>query len=219
MQVRIEFTYKTPKGIRTTFRSEEMQAEDAISMVEDLERTGRSRDIRLIDHKEHTWSLKELKEFLKGIETEPHNIVVYFDGGFDLEAKRSGLGCVIYYDQNGKSYRIRKNALVEELTSNNEAEYAALHLALKELALLDVHHLPVKLTGDSQVVINQLNGEWPVMEETLSEWADRIELTLKKLGLEPEYQLVSRKDNQEADRLASQALKEVEISSTSEVKP
>ncbi len=217
MNVRIDFTYRTPKGLQSLFQSEEMSADNAVKMAEDLERTGRVKNLSFIDSQDSTWSLKELKEFLKGIETEPHNIIVYFDGGYELESRRSGLGCVIYYDQSGKSYRLRKNAMVDELQSNNEAEYAALHLALKELETLGVHHLPVQIVGDSQVVINQLNGEWACFEEELSKWADRIDQKMKHLGLQPEYELLSRKKNQEADKLATQALNGVEILSTIEM--
>ncbi|WLD94657.1 reverse transcriptase-like protein [Alkalihalobacillus sp. AL-G] len=219
MNVRIEFTYKTPKGTVTTFSSGEMSAGDGILIAEDLERTGRTKSLTFVDSLENTWNMKELKKFLKGIETEPHNVTVYFDGGFDLESKKSGLGCAIYYDQSGKSFRLRKNAFIEELDTNNEAEYAALHLGLQELELLGVHHLPVKFIGDSQVVINQLKGEWPCFEEELSKWAERIESKLKQLGITPDYELVSRKRNKEADQLASQALKEIEITSASETSP
>ncbi|WP_181349612.1 reverse transcriptase-like protein [Thalassobacillus sp. CUG 92003] len=218
MNVRIEMIYKTPKGTDATFNSEEMGAGRAILIAEDLEKIGRAKHMTFVDSSDQTWTMKELKAYMKGIETEPHNITVYFDGGFDLKTKRSGLGCAIYYEQNGKSMRIRKNALVSELDTNNEAEYAALHLGLKELELLGVHHLQVKLAGDSQVVINQLNGEWPCYETALSTWADRVENKLQQLGLQPDYELVSRKKNREADHLASQALNEIEITSTTEVK-
>ncbi|WP_143521191.1 reverse transcriptase-like protein, partial [Pseudomonas sp. 2995-1] len=87
----------------------------------------------------------------------------------------SGLGCVIYYEKNKKNYRLRKNQSVTELKSNNEAEYAALYMALTELENLGVHHLPIQIIGDSQVVLNQLSGEWACMEEELNRWADRVD--------------------------------------------
>jgi ribonuclease HI len=216
MNVRIQYTYKTPKGAETVFSSEEMSGEKALLITEDLERTGRMKNLVFLDSEDRTWTLKELKKYMKGIETEPHNVTVYFDGGFELETKKSGLGCAIYYEQNGKSFRLRKNALVSNLDTNNEAEYAALHLALNELEQLGVHHLPVRFVGDSQVVINQLTGEWPATEAELNRWADRIEALQQKLGITPSYDFVSRKKNQEADQLASQALKGVEITSTIE---
>lgn len=216
MIVTIEWTYKTPKGLETFFRSEEMDAAHAILIAEDLERIGRAKNVRFIDTFDSSWTIKEMKGYLKGIETEPHNIAVYFDGGFDLTTKAAGLGCVIYYDQNGKSYRLRRNASVTELISNNEAEYAALYFSLQELELLNVHDLSVRIIGDSRVVINHLSEEWPVIEHSLFSWADRIEAKMKELGIRPEYELVSRKANGEADRLAAQAMNGVEITATIE---
>ncbi|CAM3168308.1 ribonuclease H family protein [Filibacter tadaridae] len=217
MNILIEWIYKTPKGTETIFRSEEMPAAQALLFAEDMERTGRTKSIAFIDRFDSSWTVKELKSYLKGIETEPHNITVYFDGGFDHATSRSGLGCVIYYEQSGKSYRLRRNASSAELTSNNESEYAALYLCLQELELLNVHHLPVRFIGDSQVVIKQMTGEWPTLEKVLLGWADRIDKKMKDHGIQPEYELVQRKSNSEADRLATQSLNGISITATSEM--
>ncbi|AXI09783.1 hypothetical protein CUC15_12970 [Oceanobacillus zhaokaii] len=217
MNIKIELTYKTTKGTEATFISDEMRAEKGILIAEDLEKTGRSKNLSFIDRHDNKWTIKELKKFMQGIETEPHNVTVYFDGGFDLKTRKSGLGCAIYYEQNGKNFRQRINASVEELETNNEAEYAAFQLGLKEIERLGVHHLPVTFIGDSLVVINQLNGEWPVYEAELSKWIDRIEKQLERLGITPEYEIVSRKKNKETDHLASQALDGIEIRSTVEI--
>lgn len=217
VKLRIEWTYKTPKGTETVFLSDEMPAAQAKLLADDIERTGRIKTLRFYDRFDSAWTMKELKAYLKGIETEPHNVEVYFDGGFDNGTKQAGFGCVIYYEQNGKSYRLRQNAAADGLLSNNEAEYAAFFLCLQELELLGVHDLPIRFIGDSKVVINGLAGDWPVMEEELGRWADRIEEKMKKLGLQPEYELISRKRNAEADRLATQALNGVEITGTMEL--
>jgi ribonuclease HI len=217
MNIRIEWTYRTPKGTETIFRSEEMPAGQALLLAEDIERTGRAKSMEFVDRFDSSWTLKELKAYLKGIETEPHNIEVYFDGGFDVETNQSGLGCVIYYEQSGKSYRLRQNAPSSELLSNNEAEYAALYLGVQELEGLNVHHMPVRFKGDSKVVINQMGGDWPALEKDLSRWADRIDDKLKKLGIQPEFELLPRKRNAEADRLATQALNGIEITGTLEL--
>ncbi|WP_100397863.1 ribonuclease H family protein [Bacillus sp. FJAT-44742] len=217
MKVSLEVKYKTPKGTETSFTSEEMKVEKALLIAEDLQKTGRVKEVIFVDQLQTTWTIKEIKKYVEEVETEPHNITVYFDGGFDHSSRKSGLGCAIYYEQNGKSFRMRKNAQVADLDTNNEAEYAALYFGLQELELLGVHHLPVTFIGDSQVVVNQLKGEWPCMEETLNTWAERIERKIKELGLTPEFTLVTRKKNQEADQLASQALKDIEITSTIEI--
>lgn len=218
MNVRIEVTYKTPKKTEAFFKSEEMPVGQALLIAEDLERIGRAKGIIFIDDYDTTWKRKDLQKYLDDLETEPHNIKVYFDGGFDIENRKSGLGCSIYYDQSGKSMRVKRNALVEELASNNEAEYAALHLAIQELEHMGVQHMTVQFFGDSQVVINQLNDVWPTMEEALNQWADRIEQKLDYLGIKPVFEAISRKGNREADRLATQAMNGVEVTSNAERK-
>lgn len=217
MKVRIEWIYGKTKGNGVTFHSEEMAASKAILIAEDLRKTGRTNQLVFIDQFDTKWTMKEMKSYLKEIETEPHDVIVYFDGGFDRATETAGLGCVIYYEQNDRSFRLRRNAQVVGLKSNNEAEYAALHLAVQELALLKVHHLPVRIIGDSRVVINHLTEEWPAIEENLSKWADKIEEQITALAIYPDYYLVGRNANKEADRLATQALNGVDIIATSEV--
>ncbi|MFP3358233.1 reverse transcriptase-like protein [Planococcus citreus] len=213
MKVRIDWTYKSPKNKVVQFLSEELEASEALLVAQDLERTGRTKRLQFADRHNSNWSIKELKNYVKEVETEPHDVTAYYDGGFDLQSKRAGLGCAIYFKQNGKEYRLRKNALIDEIASNNEAEYAALSMAVQELELLGVHHLPVRFVGDSRTLVNQMSGEWAVPEQTLASWADRIDQRLEKIGVHPEYEFVPRKENAEADRLATQALGEIVIES------
>ncbi|SOC37117.1 ribonuclease HI [Ureibacillus acetophenoni] len=207
----IEWTYKSKNGTEATFRSEFMPAAHALTIGEDIEKTGRAKNLTYNDQYDTTWLPKEIKKYLKEMETEPHNVKVYFDGGYDVQSQEAGLGVAIYYEQNGKWYRMRRNAPAQGLASNNEAEYAALHLSVVELELLEVHHQKVQFIGDSQVVINQMSGEWPAYEKELASWADRIDEKLKTLGIKPQFELVPRKLNAEADRLATQALQGVDI--------
>ena len=206
MKLKIEWTYKTPRNLTSVFVSEFMPVGEAMLLLEDMERTGRMKNYTLIDEHDSTWLLKEVKKYLKEMEEEPHDVTLFFDGGFMRDSKKSGLGFAIYYSQNGKNYRVRKNALVDYLNSNNEAEYAALHLAVQELELLGVHHQSIVVKGDSQNVIHQMEGEWPVYEEDLNEWASKIDRLIEKLGLAVHYIHVPRQQNSEADQLASQAL-------------
>lgn len=210
MKITIEYTFDY-KGLSTIFHSDEVTVAHAISIAEQLEKTGRAKNITFTDQHDSTWSMKELKKYLKEMETEPSNVTVYFDGGYDRENRLSGLGCVIYFEQNRKSYRIRKNVKVDGLQSNNEAEYAALSFAITELEFLGVHHQTVRFIGDSQVVMNQMSGEWPVYEKDLARWADEIDEKLNKIGVHPEFELVPRNENKEADYLATQALHDIVI--------
>lgn len=217
MQVIIHATYKTKRGLEALFSSDFLEAEQAIVITEDLMQTGRLKHLSFVDKHDRSWNLKELKRFMEDVQTEPYHIKIYFDGGYHRKTMESGLGIVIYYEQNNKKYRLRKNALVKGLVSNNDAEYAALHLALKELEVMGVHHLDVHIIGDSMVAINQLNESWPCYEEELARWLDRIEGKIEELGIDPIFELVSRNENKEADQLASQALNGIEIESVKEL--
>ncbi|WP_342558993.1 reverse transcriptase-like protein [Metasolibacillus sp. FSL K6-0083] len=217
MNIQIEWEYKAKNGAQTVFTSEQLPAAQVLMIVEDLMLTGRAKKIVLTDAYDSTWTVKELKKYVKEIASEPQNITIYFDGGFHKSARQAGLGYVVYFEQNEKQYRIRKNAFVDGLLSNNEAEYAALHLSIRELEELGVHHSTVYFKGDSQVVIQQMAGDWPVYEKELAEWASKIDARLAKLNITPIYEHVSRKQNEEADRLATQALNGIEIDGKKEL--
>jgi ribonuclease HI len=206
MKFQMEWQYKLKGNETVLFTSDLLDGDLAIKVGEEIEKSGKAVSLVFYDELGSSWTMKEMKKLTAQIEEEPHDVVVYFDGGFHKELYQAGLGAVIYYKQGKKKYRIRANQLFEEMETNNEAEYAALYFALTILEELGVHHLPCEFIGDSQVVLKQLEGEWPCYEDVLNRWLDRIEDKLKELGLEPRYTVVSRKENKEADKLASQAL-------------
>ena len=49
-----------------------------------------------------SWNLKEMKKLMIEVEEDPHEVMVYFDGGFkaDLQA---GLGIVIYSNKGKRN--------------------------------------------------------------------------------------------------------------------
>jgi ribonuclease HI len=217
MNVIVQWTYISPKKQEAVLTSDWLQAETALILAEDFEKTGRVKELRFIDEQNTNWTKKELIKLLKELETEPHDIIAYFDGGFNKQTLKAGIATVIYYKQNNQRYRLRANQLLDELESNNEAEYAAFWFTVQKLEELGVHHLPVTFRGDSQVVLNQLSGEWPCFEDKYNAWLDRIEARLAHLGIKPVYEPISRKQNSEADKLATQALEGISIVSTLEL--
>lgn len=188
------------------FTSDWIEGEQAILYGEDIEKSNRTSELIFYDEMGQSWKLKELKKLNTEIEEDPHDVMIYFDAGYNRESLQSGLGAVIYYRQGKKKYRLRANEPVDELENNNEAEYAALMFALNLLEEIGVHHVPCDIKGDAQGVLKQLEGEWPCYEENLNKWLDRIEEKIKSLGLKPRYQTIPRNDNKEAHKLASQAL-------------
>ena len=217
MKYYVTWMYRHSKKPTCIFQSDYIDGEAALIIAEDLEKTGRAHEITFVDEKDLKWSKKELKKLLEEVKGEPQGVTVFFDGGFDREEKLAGIGVIVYYKQNNKHYRIRQNNLLEQLETNNESEYAAFYESLRLLDEIGVHHQTCTFKGDSQVVLNQLAGEWPCFDDVLNRWADRIEDKIKKMGINPIYDPISRKENKEADALATQALEGTNINSTIEL--
>jgi ribonuclease HI len=206
MKYSLEWNYKLKGNENVQCSSEWVTGEIALQIGEELEKSGKIKDLFFYDEMGTSWILKEMKKLLIEIEEDPHDIIVYFDGGFQKETNQAGLGAVIFFKQGKKKYRIRANERFDEMETNNEAEYAAFYYALTILEDLGVQQFSCEFKGDSQVVLKQLEGEWPCYEATLNLWIDRIEEKLKSLRIKPKYTAISRNENKEADKLATQAL-------------
>ncbi|WP_413381311.1 reverse transcriptase-like protein [Alkalihalobacillus sp. 1P02AB] len=214
MKVHAIWSYKIAKSNQTfEMTSAEMTLPEALILAADLEKTGRVKTLEWYDQAGTYWTTKQLIKLNKETETEPQNIVAYFDGGYDVKNKNSGLGVVIYYEQNKKKWRLKANQQNELLIDNNEAEYAALYFLLERLEQLGVHFQSVQINSDSLVVINQLTDEWPCYEEHYIPWYERIKKKEAALGLTIHYTQIKREQNKEADQLATQALQEIVIES------
>ena len=209
----MEWIYQTKKKLQTELISEFLPLNETILIAEDILQTGRVKEISFTSEDGQTWNFKELKKLKEIVKDEPHDVVAYFDGGFQKSSKLAGFGAVIYFTQSGNRHRIRMNERADEIESNNEAEYAAFAHLVNVLEEYGITRQKVLFKGDSQVVLNQLSGEWPCYEPEFNVWLDRIEDHLKKVKITPEYKPVSRKENTEADKLATQALEGIEIKS------
>lgn len=217
MNYKLEWTYKIKGKDGVVFQSDWLEGELALFIGEDIEKSGKGINLIYHDEMGTEWNTKEMRKLLAEIEEEPHDLIVYFDGGFNKRTYQAGLGAVIYYKQGKKKYRIRANELFNEIDNNNEAEYAAIYFTLNLLEEMEVHHMTCEFKGDSQGVLMQLKGEWPCYEENLNRWLDRIEKKIKDLSIEARYTLIPRTENKEADKLATQALEGKIINSKMQV--
>lgn len=217
MKVTLRWEYTKSKLPKVTFTSEEMEGDIAIQIAGDLERIGRAQEIIFIDEIGQEWTKKQFMKLTEKTKEDPHDCMIYFDGSHIPGETAAGAGVVIYFKQNGKTVRSRYNERFDLIEDNNEAEYSALYAACLKLEEIGVRHQRIVIKGDSQVVLNQLSGEWPCFDESLNGWLDRIENKLKELGLEFEVQPVNRKANDEAHRLAQQALEGTFINSMLEM--
>ncbi|RLQ95163.1 reverse transcriptase-like protein [Falsibacillus albus] len=215
MNAKIIWLYKGPVTIE--LESEFIPFEKIEVLLKDINRTGRVKDITIEDEMGNKWNQKEFSKLQSKVEEEAHNVVVYFDGGYNKDERIAGVGVVIYYEKGNDSWRIRMNERLEQLESNNEAEYAALYTSLSVLQELDVAKIPCTFRGDSHVVLNQLSGEWPCFDDQLNKWLDRIEEKIKELGIKFIAEPIHRNENKEADKLASQAIENISVYSHAQI--
>jgi len=82
--------------------------------------------------------------------------------------------------------------------TNNIAEYASLLRLVKQAQRLSIQNIYIQ--GDSQLVINQVNGVWKAKDPRMKQYRDRVLATLKHIK-HWELKHVLRKHNSEADSL------------------
>ncbi|KAL0337680.1 UNVERIFIED_CONTAM: Transposon Tf2-12 polyprotein [Sesamum calycinum] len=122
---------------------------------------------------------------------------IYFDGASHKQGAGAG---VVFVTSEGEvlpyTFTLTHNC------SNNVAEYHALILGL-EIAV-DAKQLPLKVYGDSQLVVNQLLGLYEVKKPELLPYHNYAKRVMGWLG-DVELEHLPRKDNKQADALAKLA--------------
>ena len=127
-------------------------------------------------------------------------LISFSDGGARGNPGPAGIGAVLFNE---------KNEIVEELsrylgeTTNNQAEYRALIMALEKAQALGATELECYL--DSELVVKQLNREYKVKNKDLAPLflkIHNISLGFKKIT----FTHVPREKNSIADGLANQAM-------------
>lgn len=135
-------------------------------------------------------------------------ITINFDGACEWwNGKRNpgGLatyGWIIKKDGQQIAYGYGEVARGEGAT-NNVAEYTALIEALKALRDLNLEKDVVEVYGDSQLVVNQVTGQWRCNHSHLDELRQQAKKLMRGYG--PKLIWVRREQNQEADDLSKQA--------------
>lgn len=127
--------------------------------------------------------------------------VVFSDGAAKGNPGPSGAGWLICDPQG----QVRsENGKFLGHGTNNEAEYQALTAALEEVLSLGAEAVNVHL--DSELLVRQLNGQYRVKSDRLRIFYLQAQDLLRRFQ---EYAIIHipRERNQEADRLANQAIK------------
>ncbi len=129
----------------------------------------------------------------------PTGYTVYIDGASRGNPGPSGAGAIIY---DGKDEVKKLTKYLGEGT-NNEAEYEALIMALKEA--VDLKFFSVRFFSDSELLVKQINGDYRVLDSKLEKLYTRAYKEIHKLS---SFQIIflGRRKNKVADALANKAI-------------
>lgn len=127
-------------------------------------------------------------------------LIIYIDGASKGNPGRAGAGIWI---TNGEGKKISEVSRYLGHKTNNEAEYWALLLGLREAKRLGGEAL--QIFTDSELVERQIKGVYRVKDLDLKALHKTVIENLKTFS-SFEIESIPREENKEADRLANQAI-------------
>ena len=138
-----------------------------------------------------------LQKLLKRMKPNSSTYKMYIDGAADLNTQTSGIGGIIYKDDEEI---FTFSEYLHDLT-NNEAEYSSLIHGLKSLLKLSI--LNIVIYSDSELVVKQINGEYKVKNSRMRKLYEQTHSLLVNFQ---KWQLlhVLRDKNTVADKLATE---------------
>ena len=125
------------------------------------------------------------------------------DGGARGNPGPSGAGAVIQ-DASGATIKEISRDLGE--MTNNQAEYWALLFGLEALVELGAANHPIEVRMDSELIVQQIKGNYKVKNEGLRSLYQRAVGLIDSLGGDVTFTHVLRRFNKRADELVNQAI-------------
>ena len=127
-------------------------------------------------------------------------MIIHADGASRGNPGPAAIGATIK-DEQGKLIACISQGIGR--TTNNQAEYRAVIAALEKAIRLGAEEVDINL--DSQLVVKQISGEYRVKKPALKPLYQQVKQRQSLLkGFSIAY--IPRRQNKEADRLASRAL-------------
>lgn len=130
---------------------------------------------------------------------------IYIDGASRGNPGPSAAG-ILVKNNDGKEI-VRKGEFLGE-TTNNVAEYTALLRGLKYLIKSygkESKNIPLIVNTDSDLLINQLTGNYRIKNKNLMNLVIEIWKLMKKFK-SVKFNLIKREENKIADKLANKAM-------------
>ncbi len=130
-------------------------------------------------------------------------IIIYTDGGARNNPGPAGAGAIIF-NESGEVLKESSKYLGER--TNNWAEYEAVILGFEEAKKLGLNEREIEFRVDSQLIQQQILGNYRVKEPALREQFARIKDFQEKYFKNVTFTHIPREENKEADRLANEAM-------------
>lgn len=135
-------------------------------------------------------------------------IIINTDGGARGNPGPAAIG-IVFCDVNGKELHTYKQTIGD--ATNNQAEYRAIIKALELVEKSKWHQESgpdegIECRLDSQLVVEQINGNYKVKNGDIKVFVERIGELLKRLNRPVTFKHIPREQNKRADKLVNQAL-------------
>jgi ribonuclease HI len=127
-------------------------------------------------------------------------LIIYIDGASRGNPGRAGVGVWV---TNGEGKKLEEMSRYLGHKTNNEAEYWALLLGLREAKRLGGKS--IRIFTDSELIARQVQGLYRVKDLNLKSLHKKVIDNLKEFS-SFEIESIPREENREADRLANDAI-------------
>lgn len=141
-------------------------------------------------------------------DTDEGPYVLYFDGACKNNGTKqcvAGAGFVI---KNKHGTVVLSGTKHMGAVTNNAAEYAALELGLE--AAIKMGASPLRVRGDSELVVKQVNGEYKARHPVMAACLARVKQLIDQIDIVV-VEHVPRAQNSEADAMANKAVTDKKI--------
>ncbi|NQT48060.1 MAG: ribonuclease HI family protein [Chloroflexi bacterium] len=127
-------------------------------------------------------------------------LTVYVDGASRGNPGPAAIGAVIEDDEGAP--KVKLSCYIGE-TTNNQAEYKALIMGIREAALLGAEYIDMK--SDSELLVEQVRGNYKVRNANLKPLFQEVRQILREFK---SFTIthIPRRENTAADALANEAL-------------
>lgn len=130
-------------------------------------------------------------------------VIIYTDGGARGNPGPAGIGVVIFNASEQEVLASYKKYIGE--TTNNQAEYQAVVLALEKAQELGAEEFELRM--DSELVCSQINGTFKLKNPDFQDSFIKI-YNLKQKFKKTAFKYIPREQNKLADALVNQAIDE-----------